>query len=325
MENPRSIKVRGLLFLLFASFFLSSCNGPQVPPMKNSELKGSISISGAFALYPLVSKLATEFMILHPGVRIDLSAGGAGKGLTDVLSQQVDIAMYSLPLSENVPFYITIAKDAVVPVIATSCPFRVDLLNHGLTRENLLSIFLRGKVDRQGELADIESLHKFNVYSRSDICGAAEVWANFLGVHQNDLIGVKVFGDKGLVDAIERDPLGIGYVNMIYAYDLETGNASPKVTIVPIDFNGNGKVDSNEDIYLTKSMLCKSIESGVYPEPPARSLYLIANEKPTNPIVKTFLEFALKQGQVWVKDLEYVRLSDEQLQRELSKLSQLVN
>ena len=39
---------------------------------------GTISISGAFALYPLTVKWADEYMKLYPNVKIDVSAGGAG-------------------------------------------------------------------------------------------------------------------------------------------------------------------------------------------------------------------------------------------------------
>ena len=42
------------------------------------ELKGEIQLSGAFALYPMAVKWAEEFRKIHPKVRIDISAGGAG-------------------------------------------------------------------------------------------------------------------------------------------------------------------------------------------------------------------------------------------------------
>ena len=56
-------------------------------------LKGEISFSGAFALYPMVVKWADEFRKLHPNVRIDISGGGAGKGMTDALAKVVDLGM----------------------------------------------------------------------------------------------------------------------------------------------------------------------------------------------------------------------------------------
>ena len=49
-----------------------SADGKQV-------LSGYITLSGAFALYPLAIQWADEFHRLHPDVDIDISAGGAGK------------------------------------------------------------------------------------------------------------------------------------------------------------------------------------------------------------------------------------------------------
>jgi phosphate transport system substrate-binding protein len=44
------------------------------------DLKGTINISGAFALYPITVKWAQEFKKIHPNVVFNISAGGAGKG-----------------------------------------------------------------------------------------------------------------------------------------------------------------------------------------------------------------------------------------------------
>ena len=40
-------------------------------------------------------KWAEEFRKIHPKVRIDISAGGAGKGITDALAKVVDLGMVS--------------------------------------------------------------------------------------------------------------------------------------------------------------------------------------------------------------------------------------
>jgi hypothetical protein len=59
------------------------------------EPQGTINVSGAFALYPLMVKWADEYQKLHPKVKITVSAGGAGKGMTDALSGLVDIGRVS--------------------------------------------------------------------------------------------------------------------------------------------------------------------------------------------------------------------------------------
>jgi phosphate transport system substrate-binding protein len=57
--------------------------------------QGTITISGAWALYPLVVRWGEEFQKLHPNVQFDISAGGAGKGMADALANAVDIGMVS--------------------------------------------------------------------------------------------------------------------------------------------------------------------------------------------------------------------------------------
>jgi len=61
-------------------------------------VEGTIRVSGAWALYPMMVKWAEEFKKIHPQVRIDVSAGGAGKGITDALTGLVDIGMVSREL-----------------------------------------------------------------------------------------------------------------------------------------------------------------------------------------------------------------------------------
>ena len=62
--------------------FTISCNqnSTSTDNAANKKLSGDISISGAFALYPMVVKWAEEFQKINPQVRINVSAGGAGKG-----------------------------------------------------------------------------------------------------------------------------------------------------------------------------------------------------------------------------------------------------
>ena len=55
----------------------------------------TISLSGAFALYPLVVKWTEEYQKLNPDIRFNVSGGGAGKGMADALAGTVDLGMFS--------------------------------------------------------------------------------------------------------------------------------------------------------------------------------------------------------------------------------------
>jgi phosphate transport system substrate-binding protein len=101
------------------------------------------------------------------------------------------------------------------------------------------------------------------------------MWALFLGGLQEDLLGIAVNADPGLLQAVISDPLGIGYNNLGYAFDITTGNPVVGAVVVPIDLNENGIADPEE--YLeTMPEAMDAVVSGAYPAPPARMLFLAA-------------------------------------------------
>ena len=65
------------------------------------EMSGTITVSGAWALYPMMVRWSEEFQTLYPTVEFDISAGGAGKGMADALAGAVDIGMVSRDIHQE--------------------------------------------------------------------------------------------------------------------------------------------------------------------------------------------------------------------------------
>jgi len=293
---------------------------------QSKELKGQISLSGAFALYPLAVKWAEEFRKLHPKVKIDISGGGAGKGITDALAKVVDLGMVSRELKpEEIAkgaWFVAVAKDAVVPTINAKNPKLKELLAKGITQEAATKIFVTGESKTWGNVLGIQSNIPIHVYNRSDACGAGETWAKYLGnKKQEDLLGTGVFGDPGVAAAVQKDPIAIGYNNIAYAYDLKTKRPNPGILVLPIDVNKNGKIDAAENFYTTSNQLITAIAQGKYPSPPARDLYLVSNGKPSNPVVIAFLKYILTVGQKYNVPNGYISLPKGKLNTGIAKLN----
>jgi len=155
-----------------------------------------------------------------------------------------------------------------------------------------------------------------NLFTRSDACGAAEMWAKFMDGAQEDLKGVGVFGDPGIADAVKNDVKGVGFNNIAYAFDNSTGKIQEGIGIIPIDINGNGKIDKDEDLYSDMKLLTAAIRQGKFPEPPARELYFICKGKPENQLVVAFLKYILSTGQNFVEESGYVKLPDAKIESE---------
>jgi len=214
---------------------------------------------------------------------------------------------------------IAVAKDVVLPTINSSNPVYAELKMRGLTKDEFRKIYITGEITDWKQLG-MKTGGPIGLFTRSDACGAAEMWAKFMDGAQEDLKGVGVFGDPGIADAVKQDVKGVGFNNIIYAYNNQTGKIQDGIGIIPIDINENGKIDQNEDLYSDMKFLTAAIAQGEFPEPPARPLYFICKGKPENVIVVAFLKFVLSTGQQWVEESGYVKLPAATIEAELNKL-----
>ena len=330
--------MRKLTFCIFsilaiASLTLSACgsngqpaspSGPEAGASNPDELSGTISISGAFALYPMMTVWAEEFSKLHPNVQFDVQGGGAGKGMTDTIAGAVDIGMISRSIkpeeeSQGI-FWVSVTKDAVFPIISTENPVAGQIMAKGISQEIFNKIYITGEITTWGEVVgDPAITDKINVFTRSDAAGAAEQWAKYSGgAAQEDLLGIGVNGEPSMVDTVIKDPLGIGYGNLNSIFDLSGGGLVPGIIIPPLDINGNGQADP-EEIYKVKEDAFGAVANGTYPSPPARFENLATKGKPSG-LVLAFIQWILTDGQQYLESAGYVPLTAEQQAESLAKL-----
>ncbi len=297
--------------------FLTACT----PAAKKER---TISISGAFALYPLVVQWAEQYKKENPEVRFNISAGGAGKGMADALSGTVDLGMFSRAIAQEEidkgVWWVGLTIDAVLPTISSNNPLIGKIRSRGLSREELVSIFIDGTLTNWNQLPGIEDDVPVEVYTRSDACGAAGTWALYLGGKQENLKGIGIYGDPGLADAVISDPAGIGFNNTIFVYDINTGLKRPGIEVAPIDLDGSGMIEPEEDFYGTFEGILAAIAAGDYPSPPARELYFVSNGKPAKKATLDFIEWALTKGQDYVKAAGYVPIAQDKIDAYLEKL-----
>lgn len=314
--NNKNRVIMAALLLFAISFQGFSPKSPKVV---------SISLSGAFALYPLAQVWAQEYNKTHPDIRFDIQAGGAGKGFTDCMSGAVDVGMFSREFTDAEKakgvWYIAVCKDAVLPTMNLKNPNMKALQIRGVKKAEFLGIFVDKTVTSWDQLLGTGTGHKINVYTRSDASGAADSWASFFGKKQENLKGIGIPSDPGVADAVRKDLNGIGYNNTLFVFDPKTGKKLPGIDVVPIDVNGNGTIDPNENFYGNLRQFLKAVNDGTYPSPPARSLYFITKGKSNRKEVLDFFRWVLTDGQQFVSPSGYVALPKGVIGDQVKKLS----
>jgi phosphate transport system substrate-binding protein len=290
----------------------------------NENLQGQITISGAYALFPLILNMSEDFMALHPGVKVVVTRMGTGEGITELLTKRTQLAMISRPLTDEEInegiWVIPVAKDGVAPIVNQENPYIENLLSQGLSPEEFMRLFTSEKQMVWGDILGTGAGDKIFVFTRADESGAAEVWANFLYKKTSDLRGTGVTGDEEMIKSVQENPLAIGYCNLSYAFNSSTGVRKENIQIVPTDLDFDNKIERKEMPFVNLEEAHRSLWLGFYPDDLCRELTIGSLGKPTDPLIVEFLYYVLGEGQASVKKSGFCPLNNVFLNYALDNL-----
>ena len=305
--NKISTSVLLLVIVLSAGCRTGSPEAPReiILPAESATISGSISISGAFALYPLAVKWADDFMKINQEIEVTVRRTGTGQGISDLMEGESQIAMISRPLSDEEITsgiqVIPVARDGIAPIVSQNNPFLGILMNRGMSTDEFIRTFTGERPVTWGELTGTDAKDRVSVYKRIDESGAAEIWAEFLYKKSSDLKGTGVNGDEEMVSAVTADPLAIGFCNFSYAFNTNTGEKLPGIQIVPFDLDFDNAVDTKEMPFSTLEKAQRSVWLGTYPRNLCRELTFGTIGKPADRGIAEFLKYVLTEGQKDVK------------------------
>ncbi len=284
---------------------------------------GRIQISGAYALYPLVKIWVDEFQKEYPDIEFEIMETGTGQGLQDIILGKADLAMVSREITPGeIPdsnWIAPVARGGVVAVFNSSNPGFDQIMKRGLTTAEILEIFISDVPLKWNRFIDINSDNDIQVFSRLDDSGAADVFAGFLNSSQNDFTGNKVLGDDIMVQSIQQHKYSIGFCNLNYAFNLETGKPLSGIQVLPIDLNFNAKIDINEEIADSLYVFQRKIWTHQFPRNLCRTLYIVSSRVPENE-KRLFMRWILSEGQEYVVKTGYCELNSSEILCKLNSL-----
>jgi len=124
-----------------------------------------------------------------------------------------------------------------------------------------------------------------------------------------------------LISQIQKDPLAIGFCNVTAILGKENQGLLPNIRLMPIDKNGNGKIDHMEDIYSDINVFLRGVWIGKYPKSLYSSVYLCSNSEPSSESELAFLNWVLTDGQQLLNENGYCELINTESQAQLDKIN----
>jgi len=269
-----------------------------------------IQVKGSDSEVNLVQRLAEVFMQKNPGVNIAVTGGGSGTGIAALINKTTDIANSSRDLEPKeeeaakkagiIPFRVVFATDGISAIVHPDNPL------NKLTLEQLGKIF-KGDLTNWKEVGGPDA--KISLYGRQSNSGTFVFFREFVVKGDYSPHKKSMNGNAQIVEAIQRDKAGIGYVAVGYVVS-EKGEVKPGLKILDIAKDAQSQAFSPavmENVMTGKYPISRPLNQYLGAKPTGKLLDFIKFEISEEgqqivrkqgffPVQKNWMEFNKKQG-----------------------------
>jgi phosphate transport system substrate-binding protein len=270
-------------------------------------------VAGSTSVTPLAESLKSGFEESYPGTKIVVQEGGDTAGIAAVGMDVLDIGLLSRELTsseeEKYPDLEThwIGSSSIVLIggenVVTSFTSNVsDLMPSDLytmydTAASDGSTTALNLTDANGTL-----ISTVNVYKRSETRSGPEyTFSKYIANGDGDFIAstnaIDVTGDSEMLEAIENDPNGLGFVDFRFALDAEENGMDIHFIGVKDDNCGLKSMcvaeTAHMNIHIQKALNGEKMTDGseYYPSGLLNNMYMVTNGWPSS-VESSFINFA---------------------------------
>ena len=260
-----------------------------------------IQVKGSDTEVNVVQRLAENFMKKNPNYSIAVTGGGSGVGVAAIINKTTDLANSSRPMKDS-----EIAKAKANGVNPIGVAFAVDGLSVIVNQKNPVKILTVDQVGQiyRGELSNWKQAGGSDVpitlYGRQPNSGTFVFFRE--GVVRGDYSNKmnQMNGNAQILEAVKKDPGGIGYVGIGYVLD-DRGNIAPGIQVLDIAKDSRSKAFS--------PLQLENILSGNYPITRPLYQYFDGNNRAK---VEAFIKYELSpEGVAIIKMDGFYPLTDQ--------------
>jgi len=211
-------------------------------------------------------------------------------------------------LPDDSVWTMVVGREAIVPIVNSKNPFLNKINHQGVSSEALAQLFIDPMKPTWGVLLGNGQETPVHYYMINSETIKSHV-AAFLAMDQSAMKGIPVKNGKEMISAIQKDPYGIGFCEMVDVLDLGNQCIADNIRLLPIDKNKNGIIDYFENIYSDVNVFMRGVWIGKYPKTLCRAIYSIAPGQTPNKNKIAFLTWVLNDGQRFLNPIGYSDLA----------------
>lgn len=320
------MKARILLFIAILLSGYSISISKELKAIAVPDQKGTVNVYTSSGLYPLTSKWVSEYSRQNPQLNIRLITSEDTE-MTGMLQSGSGIGFISdaslTVLNNPSTWNMVVGRDVIVPVMNAANPLMEAIGKSGITATGLDRTVKSSGIQNWAMLlggtqgADVP-LHIYVMNDQTIISGLA----GFLNSKDTRINGTMVADEKEMVAAIQKDPNALGFCRLPQILNANSQSLAENIMLVPIDKNGNGKIDYMEAIYGNVQEFSRGVWIGKYPDALSGTIYSVSSSKPKNKAELAFLNWVLTDGQQMLSANGYSDLVLNERQTQLEKINE---
>jgi glycine cleavage system H lipoate-binding protein len=242
-------------------------------------------------------KIAAGCAEVDPSLKIEVVSFDPAAPATGNMADIALVTAGNLPeKSEGHGWSMVVGRDVIVPVFNPGNPYLTDLVRQGVSADELSGLFSGGSAATWSALLGGAKEKAAKVYVDGDAALTGAL-GRYLRIDESLLKGRGTDNGEAVLKAVSQDIYSIGFCRLsdLTAFSDDLSNAG--IALLPIDRNGNGRMDYIENIYENVDALSRGIWIGKYPKELSRNIYALTAAKPADQAETGLLKYVLTHGQ----------------------------
>jgi ABC-type phosphate transport system substrate-binding protein len=311
-------KIRKSSWIILIAIVFSNFANAQIPgaSIESARQQDVFSIKGVKFADALLEKWISEYSKTNP----DVSPSIAGKEVHEYSIEVVPLRKQKDDTLQSDRPVIPFGRYAVLPIAGKNNVLPDELKKKKLNEKRLKELFFEKDVLAEDYDADKKEKYDVVVYSGNNSYSVSGVFAGHFGYETGSLKGKKIAGDDiYLNNAVRKDAKGISFNNLNYVFNIESRQLNEGIVLLPLDLKKEyEEVLSVQNLDETIALL----ENKTIDLIPVEELAFVLPEN-VEPATLRFVEWALSEGQEYIRPFGFLRLDAKTLAQQQKQISVL--
>lgn len=322
MQKPEIMKKLVVLIGLMAVMSLLRAGGMTVEG-PDAQTKDTVHVMVSPELSDLVDTWVKEYAGTGSGIivsKTDIANESNRYSLSDKGVVGIVTEDYLQSLRGESLWTMVVARDVIVPVISSENPFSDIIKNAGLSPGQFAGVYTEPGKLTWGKVLETDDNTMVNCYCLADNA-VKDCLAEFLQAENLTGNVIKAANNSELIDKISKDKYSIGFCRLSSVIDYANHKIKDGLMIVPVDINGNGMLEHNENIYRCLNDFNRGIWIGKYPGSLCRNIHVVSSRAPIAVNETDFVQWILSGGQAYISEAGFSELIPGERQPKIQALN----